>query len=72
MECASIDWYQMSRICAAAARGRLSSAGLIDNSCAVRIPFDDSYLGMSLSRTRSNVIECTFLKYESSNGMCVY
>jgi len=48
------------------------AASLIDNSCAVRIPFDDSYFGMSLFITRLKVIECAFLKYESSNGMCVH
>jgi len=69
---AVIDWCQMSSCRATRCSGRLSSAGLIDNSCAVCIPFDDSYLRMSLFRTRSKVIECTFLKYESSNGMCVH
>ena len=64
---AVIDWCQMSSCCAARCSSRPSSACVIDNSCTVRIPFDDSYLGMSLFTTRSKVIECAFLKYESSN-----
>ena len=69
---AEIDWCQMSSCRAARCSGHLSSAALIDNSNAVSIPFHDSYLGMSLFRTRSKVIECAFLKYESSNGMCIH